>query len=77
MDKQMELLIELCKEQAHTLRSLNQVMFDTTKEQRDLPDEERNADLLDFAWSSNDCIADNPKQANLLKTLKEEYGIVI
>lgn len=67
-----KLLLELCKDQYQTLKFLNKIMFDTTKHQRSLSKEEQNFELLDLAWSTNDCIVDNPRQRELIEELKNK-----
>lgn len=77
IDKKTKLLLELCKSQQDTLLFLNKVMFQTTKNQRELPTEQVNAELLDLAWSSNDIIVDQPREREIRKILKEEFDVEI
>lgn len=71
MEEQNKILKELASEQFKLLRFINKIMFETTKHQMTLGKEEQNLELLDLAWSTNDCISDNPKQLKAIEELKE------
>jgi hypothetical protein len=70
--EQNKLLIELATDQFKVMKFVNKVMFDTSKHQLSLPKEEQNFELLDLAWSTNDCISDNPKQREIIEILKSK-----
>ncbi|PAF19731.1 hypothetical protein [Terribacillus saccharophilus] len=65
-----KLLIELASSQLQLIKFVNKIMFETTKHQRSLPIEEQNSELLDLAWSTNDCLGDTPRQKELIELLK-------
>lgn len=75
MKTKEELLEELCLSQYNTLRFINKVMFETTKYQRSLPENEKNLELLDLAWSTNDIIMDHPNEFRIQSLLEEHYGM--
>ena len=72
LKEQNELLIELAKNQHETLKLLNKIAFETTKYQRSLSTEERNSELMDLAWSTNDIVVDQPRNEEIIKKLKEQ-----
>jgi hypothetical protein len=50
-------------------------MFETTKYQRSLPENEKNLELLDLAWSTNDIIMDHPNEYRIQSLLEQHYGM--
>lgn len=71
-----ELLEELCLSQYLTLKFLNKVMINVVKEQRNLPVDLRNTDLMNLAWETNDIIVDHQRESEIQRILDETYGIV-
>lgn len=68
--EQNKLLTEFASDQFKLMRFINKVMYETAEHQRSLPKEEQNFELLDLAWSTNDCMSDKPKQREMVELLK-------
>jgi hypothetical protein len=69
----IELLNEMTTIQEDTMKFINKVMFETTKHERSLPDVDKNLELLDLAWSTNDVICDQPRLREISEELKKLY----
>lgn len=64
------LLVELATKQYNLIKFVNKIMFDTTRHQRSLPEDKQNTEVLDLAWSTNDCLADTSQQSQIIEMLK-------
>jgi len=73
----ISLLTELCVEQHKVLNFVNKINYSVTKEQWKLDEHKRNKELLNLAWGTNDCIADNPRQHEIIGILEREFGVGI
>jgi hypothetical protein len=70
MQEEKELLIELATSQLKLIKFVNKIMYETTKHQLSLPVKEQNFELLDLAWSTNDCLGDLPRHKEIVELLK-------
>ena len=73
----IEMLERVVKLQHDKLKFINKVMFETAKHQRNLSHEDRNLELLDLAWGTNDIIVDDPELYDMLKELKDKYNLTV
>lgn len=73
LNKRYALMKEKATIQEKVLKIVNKVMYETTNYQRSLPTEEKNMDLLNLAWETNDIIVDNPRIKEIDKELEDLY----
>jgi hypothetical protein len=68
--EEKKLLVELAGKQYKLIKFVNKIMYETTKHQLSLPVKEQNFELLDLAWSTNDCLGDLPRHKEIVELLK-------